>query len=54
MMRGDFIHLFEQKLMNCLMRLGCNIQIEVQHAKAEIEHLLLVSALAGHHLRVTC
>ena len=41
MMRGDFTNLSERKLMDCLTRLGYDIEISVRPAKAEIGHLML-------------
>ena len=43
MMRGDFTNLSERKLMDCLTRLGYDIEISVRPAKAEIGHLMLAS-----------
>jgi len=39
MMRGDFTKLSERKLMDCLNRLGYNIEIIVQPAAAPVGHL---------------
>jgi predicted XRE-type DNA-binding protein len=39
MMRGDFTNLSERKLMDCLTRLGYDIEIQVRPAKSEIGHL---------------
>ena len=44
MMRGDFANLSERKLMDCLTRLGFDIQISVRPAKADIGHLMLAAA----------
>jgi predicted XRE-type DNA-binding protein len=44
MMRGDFTNLSERKLMDCLTRLGYDIEIKVRPAKASIGHLMLASA----------
>ena len=44
MMRGNFTNLSERKLMNCLTRLGYDIEISVRPAKAEIGHLMLAAA----------
>src|SRR5690349_20322165 len=44
MMRGDFTNLSERKLMDCLNRLGYDIEIKVRPAKASIGHLMLASA----------
>ena len=44
MMRGDFTNLSERKLMDCLTRLGYDIEIKVRPAKAEIGQLLLAAA----------
>ena len=43
MMRGDFTNLSERKLMDCLTRLGYNIEIKVRPAKAEMGHLILAA-----------
>ncbi len=39
MMRGDFTNLSERKLMDCLTRLGYDIEIKVHPAKSEVGHL---------------
>lgn len=44
MMRGDFTNLSERKLMDCLTRLGYDIEISVRPAKAKIGQLLLAAA----------
>lgn len=44
MMRGDFSNLSERKLMDCLTRLGFDIEIKVRPAKAEVGHLVLAAA----------
>ncbi len=44
MMRGDFTNLSERKLMDCLTRLGYDIEIKVRPAKAEVGHLMLAPA----------
>ena len=44
MMRGDFTNLSERKLMDCLTRLGYDIEISVRPAKADIGHLVLAAA----------
>jgi predicted XRE-type DNA-binding protein len=44
MMRGDFSNLSERKLMDCLTRLGYDIEIKVRPAKAEMGHLMLAAA----------
>ncbi len=44
MMRGDFANLSERKLMDCLTRLGYDIEIKVKPSKAEVGHLLLAAA----------
>jgi predicted XRE-type DNA-binding protein len=41
MMRGDFTNLSERKLMDCLIRLGYDIQITVRPAAEPIGHLTL-------------
>ena len=44
MMRGDFSNLSERKLMDCLTRLGYDIEIKVRPAKSEVGHLGLAPA----------
>ena len=44
MMRGDFANLSERKLMECLNRLGYDIEIKVQPAAEPIGHLTLAIA----------
>ena len=44
MMRGDFSNLSERKLMDCLTRLGYDIEIKVRPAKTELGHLVLAVA----------
>ena len=44
MMRGDFTNLSERKLMDCLTRLGYDIEISVRPSKAETGHLVLAAA----------
>lgn len=44
MMRGEFTNLSERKLMDCLTRLGYDIEIKVRPAKAEIGRLRLATA----------
>ena len=44
MMRGDFSNLSERKLMDCLNRLGYDIEIKVRPAAAPLGHLTLASA----------
>lgn len=41
MMRGDFSNLSERKLMDCLTRLGFDIEISVRPARTEVGHLVL-------------
>ena len=43
MMRGDFTNLSERKLMDCLTRLGYDIEIKVRPAKAEVGHLMFAA-----------
>lgn len=43
MMRGDFTNLSERKLMDCLIRLGYDIEIKVRRAKAEVGHLIFAT-----------
>ena len=44
MMRGDFSNLAERKLMDCLNRLGYDIEIKVKPASKRVGHLLLAIA----------
>lgn len=44
MMRDDFSNLSERKLMDCLTRLGYDIEIKVRPAKAAMGHLMLAAA----------
>lgn len=44
MMRGDFANLSERKLMECLNRLGYDIEIKVRPAAEQIGHLTLAIA----------
>ena len=44
MMRGDFTNLSERKLMDCLNRLGHDIEIKVRPAAEPIGHLTLATA----------
>jgi len=44
MMRGDFSNLSERKLMDCLNRLGYDIEINVKPAQQPIGHLKLAVA----------
>ena len=41
MMRGDFSNLSERKLMDCLNRLGYDIEIKVKPTSEPIGHLML-------------
>lgn len=41
MMRGDFSNLSERKLMDCLNRLGYDIEIKVKPASEPVGHLML-------------
>jgi predicted XRE-type DNA-binding protein len=43
MMRGDFSNLSERKLMDCLTRLGYDIEISVRPARAAVGHLILAA-----------
>jgi len=43
MMRGDFTNLSERKLMDCLTRLGYDIEISVRPTSATIGHLILAA-----------
>ena len=44
MMRGDFSNLSERKLMDCLTRLGYDVEINVRPAKTDLGHLVLAAA----------
>lgn len=44
MMRGDFSNLSERKLMDCLARLGDDIEIRLRSGKSEVGHLTPASA----------
>lgn len=44
MMRGDLTHLSEHKLMDCLTRLGYDIEINVRPATSGVGHLILAGA----------
>ena len=44
MMRGDFSNLSERKLMDCLNRLGYDIEIKVKPASRRVGHLRLAIA----------
>ncbi len=44
MMRGDFANLSERKLMDCLTRLGYDIEISVRPASTSVGHLMLAVA----------
>lgn len=43
MMRGDFSNLSERKLMDCLNRLGYDIEIKVRPAAEPVGHLTLAT-----------
>ena len=44
MLRGDFTNLSERKLMDCLNRLGSDIEIKVRPAAEPVGHLVLAIA----------
>ena len=44
MMRDEFANLSERKLMDCLTRLGYDIEISVRPAKAAVGHLVFAAA----------
>jgi len=44
MLRGDFTNLSERKLMDCLNRLGYDIEIKVKPAAEPLGHLVLAVA----------
>jgi len=43
MMNGDLSNLSERKLMDCLTRLGYNIEIKVKPTKAAVGHMVLAA-----------
>jgi predicted XRE-type DNA-binding protein len=43
MLRGQFQNISERKLMDCLNRLGYDIEIKVKPAKKAVGHLLLAA-----------
>lgn len=45
--RGDFTNVSERKLMDCLNRLGYDIEIKVKPANESVGHLILAVASAG-------
>uniref|UniRef100_E6PPZ2 Transcriptional regulator, XRE family n=1 Tax=mine drainage metagenome TaxID=410659 RepID=E6PPZ2_9ZZZZ len=47
MLKGDFSNLSERKLMDCLNRLGYDIEIKVKSTRAQIGHLTLAVARTG-------
>jgi hypothetical protein len=47
MLRGDFANLSERKLMACLNRLGCDIEIKLKPAAEPVGHLTLAVARAN-------
>ena len=44
MLRGDFTNLSEHKLMDCLNRIGYDIEIKVRPAAERVGHLMLALA----------
>lgn len=44
MMRGEFTNLSERKLMDCLTRLGYDIEIKIRPAQTEVGNLKLCAA----------
>jgi predicted XRE-type DNA-binding protein len=44
MMRGDFTNLSERKLMDCLNRLGYDIEIKVRETPEPVGHMMLAFA----------
>ena len=44
MLHGDFTNLSERKLMDCLNRLGYDIEIKVRPATNSVGHLMLAFA----------
>jgi len=43
MMRGDFTNLSERKMMDCLNRLGNDIEISLRPAAESVAHLTLAT-----------
>ena len=43
MMRGYFNYPSERKLMDCLTRLGYDIEIKVRPSKTEVDNMMLVA-----------
>jgi hypothetical protein len=44
LLRGDFSNVSERKLMDCLNRLGYDIEIKVKPAAKQVGHLMLAVA----------
>ena len=44
LLRGDFSHVSERKLMDCLNRLGYDIEIKIKPAAEPVGHLMLAVA----------
>jgi predicted XRE-type DNA-binding protein len=44
LLRGDFSNVSERKLMDCLNRLGYDIEIKVKPAAKPVGHLMLAVA----------
>ena len=44
MMRGDFTNLSERKLMDCLTRMGYDIEIKLKPTSEPVGHLMLAVA----------
>lgn len=44
MTRGEFSNLSERKLMDCLTRLGYNIEVKARPVKAAVGHLVFAGA----------
>ena len=44
LLRGDFSNVSERKLMDCLNRLGYDIEIKIKPASAALGHLMLAVA----------
>lgn len=45
LLRGDFSNLSERKLMDCLNRLGCDIEIVIKPTMSQTGHLRLASVM---------
>ncbi|HEX2010882.1 MAG TPA: helix-turn-helix transcriptional regulator [Roseateles sp.] len=44
MMRGDFANMSERKLMDCIIRLGYDVEIKLKAVKRPVGHIVLAYA----------